>query len=366
MAEFTSSDGAFMQRAIQLAKNGLFSAHPNPMVGCVLVRDGEIVGEGWHEVTGQAHAEINALQQAGARARGATAYVTLEPCAHHGKTPPCCDALIAAGVSEVVIARGDPNPKVDGKGMQALVDAGIAVRSGLLRGQVDELLAGFLSRIERGRPRVRLKIACSLDGAIAMADGQSRWITGVEARADVQRLRATSGAIMTGIGTVLADDPSLTVRDTGLNLHGKQPLRVILDSSLRTPVAAKMLTMPGATLIYCCDDQRAAALRAADAEVVRLVAANGQLDLGAVLTDLGARQINDLLVEAGPSLAGQLLQQGLIDEFIIYQAPHIMGSETLRMFATPGWTQLTDRQALRISDRTQLGSDLRITALVAN
>jgi len=355
-----------MQRALQLAENGLFGAHPNPMVGCVLVRNGEIVGEGWHEVAGQAHAEINALQQAGSKARGATAYVTLEPCAHFGKTPPCCEALIAAGVSEVVIAREDPNPRVDGKGMQALRAAGIKVRSGLLRESVDALMAGFLSRMQRGRPRVRLKIACSLDGATAMADGQSQWITGVEARADVQRLRASSGAILTGIGTVLADDPSLTVRDASLNPRGRQPLRVILDSSLRMPLAADMLARPGVTLIYCCDEQRAATVATAGAEVVRLAGANGMVDLHAVLEDLGRREINDLLVEAGPTISGQLLQQDLVDEFVIYQAPHLMGSETRHMFNTPAWTQLADRLELRVVDRTLLGNDLRITALAAS
>ena len=355
-----------MQRAIEIARNGLFSAHPNPMVGCVLVQQGEIVAEGWHEVAGQAHAEINALQAAGDKARGATAYVTLEPCAHHGKTPPCSDALIAAGIKAVVVARQDPNPKVDGRGLRALAAAGITVQCGLLGEQVDELLAGFLSRMHRGRPRVRLKIACSLDGAIAMADGQSQWITGAEARADVQRLRASSGAIMTGIGTVLADDPSLTVRDAVLNPRGRQPLRVILDHALRMPLAAEMLGLPGETLVFCSDDKRAAPLRAAGASVVRLADSDGRVDLPAALAELGKREVNDLLVEAGPRVAGALLEQRLVDEFIIYQAPHIMGSETLRMFATPGWTQLADRQALRITDRTQLGNDMRITAVAAN
>lgn len=366
MPEFTDSDYAFMQRATELAKNGVFGAHPNPMVGCVLVKQGQIVGEGWHEVAGEAHAEIRAIAAAGDRARGATAYVTLEPCAHHGRTPPCTAALIAAGIQEVVVAHLDPDPRVDGKGLQALIDAGIAVRSGVLREQVEQLLAGFLCRILRGRPRVRLKIACSLDGAIAMADGQSQWISGAAARGDVQRLRASSGAVMTGIGTVLADDPSLSVRDETLNPHGRQPLRVIVDSELRMPLAAKMLALPGSTLIYCRNDSRAAALQAAGAEVVRVSGKAGRVDLGAVLSDLGRREINDLLVEAGPALAGQLLTQGLVDEFVLYQAPHFMGSECLRMFKTPDWTQLMHRQALQIIDRTEFGDDLRITALPAN
>ncbi len=366
MPEFTDSDSAFMQRAAELAEKGRFSAHPNPMVGCVLVNRGEIVGEGWHEAAGEAHAEIRALLAAGDKARGATAYVTLEPCAHHGRTPPCTEALIAAGIREVVFARADPNPKVDGRGMQALSDAGISVRSGILRDQVEQLLAGFLCRMLRGRPRVRLKIACSLDGAIAMADGKSQWITGAEARADVQRLRASSGAVMTGVGTVLADDPSLTVRDATLNPHGRQPLRVIVDSELRMPLTAEMLRLPGTTIIYCNDHSRAPALVDAGAEVVRAAGEGGRVDLGAVLSDLGRREINDLLVEAGPLLAGQLLEQGRVDEFVVYQAPHIMGSETLRMFRTPRWTELMNRQALKIIDRTELGEDLRITARPAN
>ena len=245
-----------MERALHLAKHGQYSAHPNPMVGCVLVKDGNVVGEGWHALAGEPHAEISALQAAGENARGATAFVTLEPCAHHGRTPPCSESLIQAGVSDVVVARKDPNPRVDGKGLQALSDAGIPVRCGLMKSEVDSLLAGFLSRIERGRPYVRLKIACSIDGRIAMANGQSQWISGDEARADVQRLRARSGAIMTGIGTVLADDPSLTVRDASLNKQGTQPIRVVVDSKLRMPASAKMLSLPGTTVIACGDEQK--------------------------------------------------------------------------------------------------------------
>ena len=351
---------------MRLAEQAVFTAHPNPMVGCVLVRDGEVVGEGWHEVAGAAHAEINALQDAGDKAKGATAYVTLEPCAHHGKTPPCSTALIAAGVSEVVVACGDPHPMVDGKGLKALAAAGITVRSGLLQQQVEQLLAGFLSRVISIRPRVRLKIACSIDGRIAMANGQSHWITGEEARADVQRLRASSGAIMTGIGTVLADDPSLTVRDAALNPHGKQPIRVILDSELRMPMAAKMLALPGNTLVFCQNDQNAPGLVDAGAEVVRIDGVNGQIDLNAVLQQLADREVNDLLVEAGPAIAGQLIEQKLVDEFVIYQAPHIMGSETMGMVATPGWIDLADRQNLQITDSVQIGSDTRITAIPAD
>jgi len=350
---------------LHLAKQGQYSAHPNPMVGCVLVKDGNVVGEGWHALAGEPHAEINALQAAGENARGATAFVTLEPCAHHGRTPPCSESLIQAGVSEVVVARKDPNPKVDGKGLQALSDAGIPVRCGLMKSEVDSLLAGFLSRIERGRPYVRLKLACSIDGRIAMANGQSQWISGDEAREDVQRLRARSGAIMTGIGTVLADDPSLTVRDTSLDTRGTQPMRVVVDSKLRMPASAKMLKLPGTTVFACGDEHKRQDLVDAGAVLITIAGKNGHIDLSAVLNQLALLQVNDLLVEAGPRLAGGLIEQKLVDELVIYQAPHIMGSETIGMFTTPGWTELADRQALKIVETCLIGNDTRITAVLA-
>ena len=366
MSEFSAKEREFMQRSLQLAEQGMFGAHPNPMVGCVLVKNDKIVGEGWHVRAGEAHAEVNAIRDAGDAARGATAYVTLEPCSHHGKTPPCCDALLEAGISQVVVAREDPNPKVDGKGIERLQNAGVIVRSGLMRQQASELVAGFLSRIERGRPRVQLKIACSLDGRIAMASGESQWITGVEARLDVQRLRARAGAIMTGIGTVLADDPSLTVREAAFNPHDRQPLRVILDSNLRTPLAAKMLALPGDTLIFCSPDAGADGLSDAGAEVVKVHTDDGLVDLSSVLQELADRGVNDLLVEAGPSIAGQLIEQKRVDELVIYQAPHILGSETMGMFNTPSWNELADRQALTITDVVQVGNDTRITAIPEN
>ena len=366
MSEFSAKDRKFMQRSLQLAEKGIFGAHPNPMVGCVLVKDDEIVGEGWHARAGEAHAEVNAIRDAGDKAAGATAYVTLEPCSHHGKTPPCCDALIEAGISQVVVAHDDPNPKVDGKGIERLQNAGVTVRCGLLRQEAKQLIAGFLSRIERGRPRVHLKIACSLDGRIAMADGQSQWITGVEARSDVQRLRARAGAILTGIGTVLADDPALTVRETKLNPYGRQPLRVVLDSDLRMPPAAKMLALPGSTLIFCSSDENAAGLVDAGAEVVSVNGDDRLLDLSLVLQGLADRGVNDLLVEAGPTISGQFVEQNLVDEFVIYQAPHILGSETMGMFSTPSWHQLADRQALTITSVVQVGNDTRITAIPEN
>jgi diaminohydroxyphosphoribosylaminopyrimidine deaminase/5-amino-6-(5-phosphoribosylamino)uracil reductase len=365
MSEFSATDCVHMAHALRLAKRGLYTAHPNPMVGCVIVRDGEVIGEGWHKVSGEAHAEINALAEAGDEASGATVYVTLEPCSHHGRTPPCCDALIRAGVSEVVIALGDPNPAVNGTGIDALSTAGIATRVGLMQHEVARLIAGFLSRVTRSRPFVRLKMASSLDGCIAMSSGESQWITGAEARSDVQRLRARSGAIMTGIGTVLADDPSLTVRDASLQMADKQPLRVVLDNDLRMPLSAEMLALPGETLIYCSKDRKQRALQDAGAEIINVGQDNGQLDMNRVLLDLTDRGVNDVLVEAGPTLAGSLIADDRVDELVIYQSPHIMGSETMGMFRTPAWTTLADRKALDIIDVRRVGSDTRITARLA-
>ncbi|MBT8093480.1 MAG: bifunctional diaminohydroxyphosphoribosylaminopyrimidine deaminase/5-amino-6-(5-phosphoribosylamino)uracil reductase RibD [Gammaproteobacteria bacterium] len=351
-----------MSRALELAARGEFSAHPNPRVGCVIVRDGAVVGEGWHEVAGEDHAEIRALRAAGDAARGACAYVSLEPCAHHGKTPPCATALIAAGVARVVAAMQDPFPAVGGRGLEALHDAGIRAEVGLLRDEAERLNAGFVSRVAGGRPFLRLKIASSLDGATAMASGESRWITGPEARADVQKLRARSGAVMTGIGTVLADNPSLDVRDDTLATHGLQPLRVVLDSRLRMPPSATMLTLPGATLVCCTAGHDAAGLRDAGAEVAEFGAHDGAVNVFEVLAALAEREVNDVLVEAGPRLAGYLLDKELVDELVIYQAPHIMGSNTRRMFETPAWTVLGDRLALDIIEVRKVGGDTRITA----
>ncbi len=361
-----SSDNAYMTQALRLAEKGLYTAMPNPVVGCVIVNEGAVVGEGWHEITGEDHAEIHALRMAGDRARGATVYVTLEPCAHHGNTPPCADALVAAGVTEVVIGLRDPNPEVDGRGIGILERAGIRVRSGVQVADVQRQLEGFVSRVSRGRPLVRLKMACSLDGCIAMASGESQWITGPEARADVQRLRARSGAIMTGIGTVLADDPSFTVRDPDIDTRGRQPLRVVLDSKLRMPLSAEMLALPGETVVYCSSDAARGPLVDAGAEVAKVAGQDGHVDALAVLEDLAGRGINEVLVEAGPELAGALITDELVDELVIYQAPHIMGSETKGMFSTPTWTALSDRRALDILDTSQVGPDTRITARFTN
>lgn len=360
MSSFTAADYAYMARALQLARMGRYTAHPNPRVGCVLVRDGKVVGEGWHRTTGAAHAEINALQDAGANARGSVAYVTLEPCSHHGKTPPCADALIDAGVVKVHYAMPDPSPEVSGG--EILERAGVPTIGGLMEPQANALNRGFVSRIIRGRPFVRLKIAASLDGRTAMASGESQWITGPEARADVQRLRAESGAILTGVGTVVDDDPSLTVRHDAIDTDGRQPLRAIVDSRLGMPGDASMLGLDGDTVVYCVDDARREPLAAAGAEVVKLPDRDGRVDLMAALADLGDRNINDLLVECGPTLAGALLERSLVDELVIYQAPHIMGSETRGLAVTPEWRNLSDRRALDIADIRKIGPDIRITA----
>jgi diaminohydroxyphosphoribosylaminopyrimidine deaminase/5-amino-6-(5-phosphoribosylamino)uracil reductase len=357
---FSATDSAHMARALQLAARGRYGAHPNPMVGCVIVRDGDVVGEGWHAQAGEAHAEIGALEKAGERARGATAYVTLEPCAHHGKTPPCADALVEAGVSRVVVAMQDPYDEVAGRGLARLLEAGIETEVGLMQAAAEALNEGFIGRVTRGRPFVRLKVAASLDGATAMACGESQWITGSEARRDVHRLRAQSGAIMTGIGTVLADDPSLTVRD--IDAQDRQPLRVVLDSRLRMPPDARMLSLPGGTLVCCTSDHDDAALVAAGAEVLVCGAHGDVVNVFEVLAALAEREINDVLVEAGHRLAGYLLEKDLVDELVIYQSPHIMGSNTRGMFATPAWEALADRRGLSIKDVRRIGNDTRITA----
>jgi len=354
-----------MAQALRLAAQGINTAAPNPMVGCVVVRDGKVVGEGWHKSAGEAHAEINALAAAGEQAKGATAYVTLEPCSHHGKTPPCAAALLEAGVAEVVVALEDPNPEVNGEGLKALAAAGIPCRVGLMQAEAEMLNRGFISRMSRGTPFVRLKMASSLDGCIAMSSGESQWITGPQARADVQRLRARSGAIMTGIGTVLADDPSLTVRDASLDMNDRQPLRVVLDNDLRMPLSAEMLALAGQTLVYCTRDNKKDALVEAGTKVIKVAAVDGRVDAAAVLRDLAVREVNDVLVEAGPALAGSLVENNLVDELVIYQSPHIMGSETKGMFKTPTWSSLADRKTLDITDIRRVGSDTRITARLA-
>ncbi len=357
---FSASDHRLMARALRLARRGIYTARPNPSVGCVLAIGADIVGEGWHAETGGLHAEAAALEQAGAKAKGATAYVTLEPCAHQGRTPPCAEALIARGVSRVIAATQDPFASVAGRGVASLERAGIPTRLGLMENQARALNRGYFSRVERGRPFVTLKLAASLDGAPAMSSGESQWITGGAARRDVHRLRASSGAILTGVGTVLADDPSLTVRE--FRGEYRQPLRVVVDSNLRTPVDAKIIGDDARALFYCANEDRAALLRDAGATIVRVGGDQRHVLLPEVLEDLAERGVNDVLVEAGPVLAGQLLDGELIDELVIYVAPHIMGSQTLKLFDTPGRERLGDRQPLEILDTRRVGADLRVTA----
>lgn len=365
MTGMTATDSAHMAHALRLAVRGRYTAHPNPMVGCVLANNGDVVGEGFHARTGEAHAEVVALRSAGDLARGATAYVTLEPCAHHGKTPPCADALIDAGVSKVVVAMLDPFAAVAGQGIERLEAAGIDVCVGLMQSAATDLNAGYLSRVTRDRPFVRLKLAASIDGAIAMASGASQWITGPAARADVQRLRASAGAIVTGIGTVLADDPSLTVRAAEIDTGGLQPLRVVLDSQLRMPPAAAMLTHAGTTLICHASDAGGTAqtLQDAGAELLSCKLSGGRVEVKQVLAELAERGVNNVLVEAGPELAGYFLEHELVDELVIYQAPHMMGSQTLGLVTTPSWQSLSDRLALNVTDVRRVGSDTRITAI---
>lgn len=359
-----TDDYSYMAHALRLAGRGLYSTHPNPRVGCVIVKDGQVVGEGWHAQTGGPHAEIHALEQAGERARGATLYVTLEPCCHHGRTPPCTDAVRAAGVSEVVVAMEDPNPQVAGNGLKVLREAGIRVRSGVLAAEAEALNCGFVMRMRRGRPWVRAKLAMSLDGRTAMASGESQWITGAEARRDVHRLRARSAAIMTGVGTVLSDDPSLTVRLDDAVQH--LPLRVILDSRLRTPPQARLLGLPGNTLILTGEPALAGAEGfGAGVEVTGIPVTDGQLDLAAVMQQLGEREINEVHLEAGATLSGALLAAGLVDELVIYLAPHLMGDAARGLFALPGLERMQDRIGLDIRDIRAVGKDWRITATVS-
>ncbi|GAB7129212.1 bifunctional diaminohydroxyphosphoribosylaminopyrimidine deaminase/5-amino-6-(5-phosphoribosylamino)uracil reductase RibD [Silvimonas sp. JCM 19000] len=360
VARYSAADYAHMQHALALAARGRYITPPNPSVGCVLLRDGVVVGEGHSQPTGQAHAEVMALRMAGEQARGATAYVTLEPCSHHGRTPPCADSLIAAGVSRVVVALRDPNPLVAGQGLARLRAAGIAVSHGLLANEAAEHHRGFLSRMIRQRPWLRVKIATSLDGRTALANGESQWITGPAARADVQALRARSSAMITGIGTVLADDAALTVRDPAFAEIGRQPLRVVLDGRLRTPPSARILQTPG-VLIVCdvLDGAREAALRAAGAEVISLADAAGRIDLPALMAELALRGCNEVTVEAGAILNGAFLRSGLVDEIIWYQAPVIIG-EPGRGAAELDLTQLASRLKPQVRARRMVGDDQRL------
>ena len=369
---FTALDHAHMAHALRLAECGLYTTQPNPRVGCVIAHGEQVVGTGWHRRAGGPHAEVFALREAGDAARGATAYVTLEPCAHFGRTPPCADALIAAGVARVVIAAEDPFPQVAGRGVGKLRAAGVAVGTGLLREQARELNIGFFSRIERGRPWVRVKLAMSLDGRTALASGESKWITGEAARADVQRWRARSSAILSGIGTVLSDDPRLTVRlDSGEAVHCMQddevpesadvhrPLRVILDSRLRTPAGSHVLDADApSVLMHAADATVAPHLGATDR--VALPVDGGRPDLHAVLAELARRNINEVHVEAGPTLGGALLAAGLADELLLYIAPVLLGDGARPLLQLPPPASMAQRWNLQVQDQRMVGADLRL------
>ncbi|MEC4766820.1 bifunctional diaminohydroxyphosphoribosylaminopyrimidine deaminase/5-amino-6-(5-phosphoribosylamino)uracil reductase RibD [Halomonas sp. CUBES01] len=372
VASFSTQDHCHMAQALALAARGLYTTDPNPRVGCVIVRDGELVGEGFHRRAGEAHAEIHALAAAGDRARGATVYVTLEPCSHTGRTGPCAEALQAAGVARVVVAMVDPNPLVAGRGIRLLEEAGIEVAVGLLADDAQALNPGFIARMAAGRPFVRLKMAMSLDGRTAMGSGESQWITGPEARCQVQRLRARSSAILSGVESVIMDDSRLTVRAEQLGLDdaaaiaSRQPLRVIVDSQLRLPLAAACLRAPGRTLVMTTSDDvdRRARLTDAGAEVQTLPAdAQGRVDLPSLLAWLARHEaVNELLVETGATLAGAMLNAALIDELQLFVAPTLLGGEARPLFALPGLTLMADQQRLDIHDIRAVGQDWRIIA----
>jgi diaminohydroxyphosphoribosylaminopyrimidine deaminase / 5-amino-6-(5-phosphoribosylamino)uracil reductase len=361
-----AADSQWMARALQLAQRGLYTTRPNPCVGCVLVKNGLIVGEGWHERAGEPHAEVHALRMAGAVARGATAYVTLEPCSHVGRTPPCADALIEAGVARVVAAVMDPNPQVSGQGLEKLRMAGIAVECGLMEDQARELNIGFFTRMARGMPWVRSKIAASLDGRTALANGASQWITGEDARRDVHHWRARSCAVLTGIGTILDDDARLNVRDID-NAH--QPKRVVVDSYLRLPLSARILdrnTAGGDVLVYTAtqDAEKTAALQQSGVQVSVMPDAHGRVDLDAMLLDLAEKGCNEALVEAGSKLTGALLKAGLVDELILYLAPQLLGDMAHGIAALGELSSLDQRIELEWRDIRHIGTDLRVMAKI--
>jgi len=363
------NDHAYMARALELARKGLYSTHPNPRVGCVIVRADAIVGEGWHVRAGEPHAEVHALRQAGELARGATAYVTLEPCSHHGRTPPCAEALVKAGVGRVVAAMQDPNPLVAGRGLALLRDAGIEVRSGVLESEARALNAGFVKRMEQGLPFLRVKLAMSLDGRTAMASGESQWITGPQARAAVQRLRARSSVVLTGADTVLTDRARLTVRDGELGLEAEQaalalqrpPLRVLVDGGLRVPLDAPFF-QAGPALVATVDGGERESYQAAGHDLLALPGADGRVSLPGLLRELAARGANEVLVEAGPRLAGAFARLGLVDEYQIFVAAKFLGSSARPLLELP-LERMAEAPELRIADIRAVGDDWRIVAV---
>jgi diaminohydroxyphosphoribosylaminopyrimidine deaminase/5-amino-6-(5-phosphoribosylamino)uracil reductase len=361
---FSASDHEFMARALRLAERGLFTTTPNPRVGCVVVRSGQVVGEGWHVYAGGQHAEVHALQAAGDKAHGATVFVTLEPCSHHGRTPPCAEALLTAGVSRVVAAMQDPNPLVAGQGLASLRQAGVAAECGLLAAEAKEINLGFVARMTRARPWLRLKLAASLDGKTALQNGASQWLTGPAARQDGHRWRARACAILTGIGTVRQDDPQLNVRGVeGLGGELRQPLKVVVDSRLELSPEARVLRGGGVLVAAAvADSGRAAKLAQAGAEVLVLPSPSGQVDLLALLSELARRGINEVHAEAGFGLSGSMLSAGLVDELLLYLAPCLIGDAARGMFDLPPLESLAGKRSLVIRDVRALGADLRLLA----
>jgi diaminohydroxyphosphoribosylaminopyrimidine deaminase/5-amino-6-(5-phosphoribosylamino)uracil reductase len=357
---FSAADRDFMRRALELAGRGLYTTTPNPRVGSVIVKDGAVVAGGWHEKAGMPHAEALALKAAGERARGATLYLNLEPCSHHGRTPPCADAIVAAGVKRVVAAMQDPNPKVAGAGFAKLRAAGIEVEHGLMEDEARELNIGFVARMTRGRPWVRMKIAASLDGRTALANGKSQWITGEAARQDGHRWRARACAVLTGFGTVRDDDPQLNVR--GVDTP-RQPLKIVVDSKFETSPSARLLK-EGKTLVAGAvnDAKRIASLKGAGAEVVIIPNDGGKVELFKLMEELARRELNEIHVEAGTKLNGSLLQAGVVDEFLVYIAPRVIGDSGRGMFSLPELTELSRSTALKIQEVERVGEDLRIVA----
>lgn len=369
VAEPSVLDQRSMARALELARKGVYSTHPNPRVGCVIVAAGQIVGEGWHARAGEPHAEVHALRQAGAKARGATAYVTLEPCSHHGRTPPCAEALVQAGVARVVAAMQDPNPQVAGRGLARLQEAGIEVACGVLEGEARALNVGFIKRMELGLPYVRVKLAMSLDGRTAMASGESQWITGPAARAAVQRLRARASVVLTGADTVLADGARLTVRPDELGLNAeltalamtRPPLRVLVDGRLRVPLSAPFY-QAGKALVATCAVAGARQLFLDDGhELLAVSGCNGHVDLRKLLLELAARGANEVLVEAGPRLAGAFARQGLVDEYQLFVAAKFLGSSARPLLEWP-LAKMAEAQELQIVEMRAVGADWRIIA----
>ncbi len=365
-------DAHYMARAIELARRGLYTTHPNPRVGCVIVRDGQVVGEGWHVRAGEPHAEVHALRQAGELARGATAYVTLEPCSHHGRTPPCADALVSAGLARVVAAMQDPNPEVAGRGLKRLADVGIEVLSGVLEAESRALNPGFLKRMEHGVPFVRVKLAMSLDGRTAMASGESQWITGPAARSAVQRLRARSSVVLTGADSVLADGARMTVRAEQLGLDAetttlalsRPPLRVLIDGRLRVPLDAPFFQAGPALVVTCAEGADVSVYQQHGHELLVVAAVDGHVDLAHLLQLLAARGTSEILVEAGPTLAGAFARQGLVDEYQLFVAAQFLGSSARPLLDWP-LARMAEAPRLKIIEMRAVGDDWRVIAIPA-